>query len=154
MIAAYLGGQPDDAFASPVRADPAGLPPMLIQVGSEEVLLSDSLTFAHKSALAGIEVRLHVAPEMPHATYQEKSTQYYPRDALRMGMEGHVTLRVEIDRRGKIHGVRVIKKAGYGFDEAAVRMMWKFKFTPARTRDGQPVDFLLTWGITFRPSDW
>ncbi len=64
---AYLGGKPDDAFTSPVRADPSGLPPMLIQVGSEEVLLSDSITFANNAAMAGIEVKLHVAPEMPHA---------------------------------------------------------------------------------------
>jgi len=67
FAALYLGGKPDNAFTSPVRADPAGLPPMLIQVGSEEVLLSDSLTFAGKAALAGIEVTLHVAPGMPHA---------------------------------------------------------------------------------------
>lgn len=68
MVAkAYLGGQADNAFTSPVRADPSGLPPMLIQVGSEEVLLSDSITFANNAAMAGIEVKLHVAPEMPHA---------------------------------------------------------------------------------------
>jgi acetyl esterase/lipase len=64
---AYLGAAGDDAFTSPVRADPAGLPPMLIQVGSEEVLLSDSTSFAANAALAGIEVRLHVWAEMPHA---------------------------------------------------------------------------------------
>jgi acetyl esterase/lipase len=40
---------------------------MLIQVGSEEVLLSDSITFANNAAMAGIEVKLYVAPEMPHA---------------------------------------------------------------------------------------
>ena len=67
VAAAYLGGKPDNAFTSPVRADLAGLPPMLIQVGSEEVLLSDSLTFANRAAMAGVEVKLHVWPEMPHA---------------------------------------------------------------------------------------
>jgi len=67
LAAAYLGGQPDNPLTSPVRADPTGLPPMLIQVGGDEVLLSDSLTFANHAALAGIEVQLHVWPEMPHA---------------------------------------------------------------------------------------
>ena len=67
VSAAYLGGKPDNSFTSPVRADPTGLPPMLIQVGSEEVLLSDSLTFADHAAMAGVEVKLHVWPEMPHA---------------------------------------------------------------------------------------
>ena len=64
---AYLGNSGDNNFTSPVRADPSGLPPMLIQVGSEEVLLSDSIAFANNAAMAGIEVKLHVAPEMPHA---------------------------------------------------------------------------------------
>jgi monoterpene epsilon-lactone hydrolase len=65
--ATFLNGQPDDPFASPVRADLDGLSPMLIQVGTEEVLLSDSLNFANRASLAGLEVRLHVWPEMPHA---------------------------------------------------------------------------------------
>ncbi len=67
VAAAYLGGQPDNPLTSPVRADPTGLPPMLIQVGSDEVLLSDSLTFANHAALVGVEVKLHVWAEMPHA---------------------------------------------------------------------------------------
>jgi epsilon-lactone hydrolase len=67
LATAYLNGKPDNPFTSPVRADPAGLPPMLIQVGGEEALLSDSLTFANRAALAGVDVKLHVWPEMPHA---------------------------------------------------------------------------------------
>jgi acetyl esterase/lipase len=67
VAAAYLGGQKDNPIASPVRADPSGLPPMLIQVGSEEVLLSDSLTFASNAAMTGIDVKLHVGAGMPHA---------------------------------------------------------------------------------------
>src|SRR5258708_22536616 len=67
VSAAYLGGKADNPLTSPVRADPAGLPPMLIQVGSEEVLLSDSLSFATRAAMAEVDVRLHVWPEMPHA---------------------------------------------------------------------------------------
>jgi len=66
LATAYLGGKPDNAFTSPVRADPAGLPPTLIRVSSEEVLLSDSLNFASRAAMAGVDVRLHVWPEMPH----------------------------------------------------------------------------------------
>lgn len=40
----YLDGKPDNPFTSPVRGDLAGLPPVLIQVGGEEALLSDSRT--------------------------------------------------------------------------------------------------------------
>jgi epsilon-lactone hydrolase len=66
LATAYLGGKPDNAFTSPVRGDPTGLPPTLIQVSSEEVLLSDSLNFANRAAMAGVDMRLHVWPEMPH----------------------------------------------------------------------------------------
>jgi acetyl esterase/lipase len=64
--AAFLGGRRDDQFTSPVRANLSGLAPMLIQVGTEEVLLSDSLTFAGRAALAGVDVTLRVWAEMPH----------------------------------------------------------------------------------------
>lgn len=67
VATAYLGNQPDNPLASPVRADVSGLPPMLIQVGSEEVLLSDSTTFANNAAMTGIDVSLRVWAGMPHA---------------------------------------------------------------------------------------
>ena len=52
---------------SPLNADLAGLPPLLIQVGSDEVLLGDSTRLAHRAALAGTDVTLRVWPEMVHA---------------------------------------------------------------------------------------
>src|SRR5208282_5901363 len=53
-------------WASPVNGELSGLPPVMIQVGTDEVLLSESLAFAEKAALQGINVRLHVWPEMVH----------------------------------------------------------------------------------------
>ncbi len=67
VATAYLGNRPDNPLASPVRADVSGLPPMLIQVGSEEVLLSDSTTFASNAAMTSIDVTLRVWSGMPHA---------------------------------------------------------------------------------------
>ena len=64
--AAFLGDRRDDAYTSPVRADLSGLPLIMIQVGTEEVLLSDSLTFVNRAALAGQGVRLDVWSGMPH----------------------------------------------------------------------------------------
>jgi epsilon-lactone hydrolase len=64
--AAFLNRHRDDPITSPVHADLTGLPPTLIQVGTEEVLLSDSLDLAHHAALAGLDLELHVWPEMPH----------------------------------------------------------------------------------------
>ena len=51
---------------SPVFANVAGLPPTLIQVGDDEILLSDSTRFAEKMKSAGCEVELEVWPEMWH----------------------------------------------------------------------------------------
>ena len=65
--AMYLAGHdPTDPLASPVRGDWTGAPPMLIQVGDIEVLLDDALTLAERVRDAGVDVTLHVEPEMPH----------------------------------------------------------------------------------------
>jgi acetyl esterase/lipase len=67
MAKEYLGdADPADPLASPVNGDLAGLPPMLIHVGSEEALLGDSLLLAERAGHARVEVRLEVWPEMIH----------------------------------------------------------------------------------------
>lgn len=53
-------------LVSPVFADVEGLPPMFIQVGDDEILLSDSERMADACIAAGIEVELEVWPEMWH----------------------------------------------------------------------------------------
>ncbi len=53
-------------LVSPVFANVEGLPPMLIQVGDHEILLSDSERLADECVAAGIDVELEVWPEMWH----------------------------------------------------------------------------------------
>jgi epsilon-lactone hydrolase len=66
-IEIYLkGADPRAPLASPYFGDLQGLPPMLIQIGSHELLLSDSMRFAQKAKEAGVEVTLEVWPEMQH----------------------------------------------------------------------------------------
>lgn len=60
------GGDPRDPLASPLYADPTGLPPCYIQVGDEEVLLDDAVRFAERAKAAGVDVTLDVFPEMQH----------------------------------------------------------------------------------------
>jgi monoterpene epsilon-lactone hydrolase len=63
----YLGtAKPDALLVSPLFADLTGLPPTLIQVGDQELLLSDSLRFAEKAEAAGVDVTLEVWPGMWH----------------------------------------------------------------------------------------
>jgi acetyl esterase/lipase len=56
----------DDPLVSPVYADLHGLPPMLIQVGTRERLLSDSVRLARNARLAGVDVTLDVWDGMWH----------------------------------------------------------------------------------------
>ena len=53
-------------LVSPVFANVAGLPPVYIQVGDDEILLSDSTRFADKMQAAGIKVDIDIWPEMWH----------------------------------------------------------------------------------------
>lgn len=63
----YLAGADmRSPLASPIYADLHGLAPLLIQVGGHEVLLDDSTRLAVAAAHAGVDVRLHVFPEMQH----------------------------------------------------------------------------------------
>lgn len=67
MAANYLnGGDVADPIASPIHADLSGLPPTLIQVGSEEALLSDSTTLAERAGAAKVDVTLEIWPGMIH----------------------------------------------------------------------------------------
>ncbi|WP_054313337.1 alpha/beta hydrolase [Mesorhizobium sp. 1M-11] len=63
----YMNGvDPRSPSASPLFAPHGGLPPMLIQVGGAEVLLSDSERLSEAAAQAGVEVILEVAEGLPH----------------------------------------------------------------------------------------
>jgi acetyl esterase/lipase len=63
----YAGDTPlDDPGVSPLFADLGGLPPMLIQTGLDEVLLSDSTRLAERARASGVDVTLDLAPGMWH----------------------------------------------------------------------------------------
>ncbi|MBW2245361.1 MAG: alpha/beta hydrolase fold domain-containing protein [Deltaproteobacteria bacterium] len=63
----YIGDvPPEDRFISPVFADFDGLPPILGQVGSTEILLDDTVRAAAQANRAGVPFFLEVWNEMPH----------------------------------------------------------------------------------------
>ena len=70
----YTAGQ-DAAVGliSPVFADLSGLPPLIIQAGTHEVLLDDAVRLARHAAIADVEVTLDITPQVPHV-FQA----YYP----------------------------------------------------------------------------
>lgn len=66
----YLGAR-DRAhpLASPALADLSGLPPILVQVGSIEILLDDAIAIAASAGAAGTHVTLEVLPGLPHVPH-------------------------------------------------------------------------------------
>jgi len=70
--------------------------------------------------------------------FVSKALPKYPRLARELGKEGTVLLRLTIDERGRLIDVEVVKRAGSGFDEEAVRAVKSSTFRPA-TRGGKPV---------------
>jgi acetyl esterase/lipase len=64
----YLAGaDPRTPYASPLYGDPTGLPPVLIQVGSDEILRDDAARMAGKLQRHNPRSRLEIWPRMPHA---------------------------------------------------------------------------------------
>jgi monoterpene epsilon-lactone hydrolase len=63
----HMAGQ-DAALGliSPIFADLSGPPPLLIQVGSHEVLLDDAVRLARQAATADVEVILDITSGVPH----------------------------------------------------------------------------------------
>jgi acetyl esterase/lipase len=63
----YVGaGDLADGLISPIFADLTGLPPLLVQVGSHEILLDDATRLAARAAAADVAVTLEVTPQVPH----------------------------------------------------------------------------------------
>ncbi|MBI3993099.1 MAG: alpha/beta hydrolase [Candidatus Lambdaproteobacteria bacterium] len=63
----YIGNEdPRNPLASPLFGDPAGLPPLLFQVGTHEILLDDALRMAERARAAGVEVTLERGEGLMH----------------------------------------------------------------------------------------
>ncbi len=67
FVGYYLAGaDPRSPYISPLYGEPAGLPPTIIQVGSDEVLRDDAVRMAERMRAAGCRVELEIWPRMPH----------------------------------------------------------------------------------------
>jgi epsilon-lactone hydrolase len=66
-VSDYTSGE-DAALGliSPVFADLSGLPPLIIQAGTYEVLLDDAVRLARQAATADVKVTLDITPRVPH----------------------------------------------------------------------------------------
>ena len=77
------GALPNHPLASPVFADVTGLPPILVQIGENELMLSDAIRLASHLAENRVRVNLEVWPQMPHAWHFFQSFLPEAEQALR-----------------------------------------------------------------------
>ena len=74
----------------------------------------------------------------------------YPEEALSAGLEGLVVLEAIVDEQGRVgHDIKVVRRLGHGFDEAAVAAVRQWRFRPA-TRDGKPIKVRRIFPILFQ----
>jgi len=82
----YRGGTAGEGRGGqllPLNADLSGLAPLLIQVGSAEILLDDSTRLAARAGAADVSVRLEIWPNMPHVWHLFGFMLSEGRDAIR-----------------------------------------------------------------------
>jgi epsilon-lactone hydrolase len=67
LVRSYLGeSDPRNPLASPLYGDLAGLPPVRVHVGDDEVLLDDSRRYVERAITAGVDAKLDIWMGMPH----------------------------------------------------------------------------------------
>jgi len=145
---------PPPVFGVPLEATVDGNSPVAVPVGNTLMTkerkpapaqpaaplpASDGPVFAPVSEL--------YVSQMPTVVREVKAD--YPAEANQQSLEGSVLLLVGIDHTGKVRSVKLAQRGGHGFDEAAVKALWQFKFSPAVSNDGKPVDYVIKYRVTF-----
>lgn len=103
-----------------------------------------------KSEDADIFVAYDTAPELKGGYDFIRRNLKYPDLARQAGIEGKVLIKAVIDEQGNVLKAEVLKEDGnVGFGQAAIDVVMKCKFTPARQRD-KNVKVAITLPITFK----
>ncbi|TXB66287.1 TonB family protein [Phaeodactylibacter luteus] len=97
------------------------------------------------------------APEAQQACSQKKMMEFiqqhlqYPEAAKKGGHEGKVIVQFTVNKAGQAEGIKVVKSAGYGMDEAAVAVVGQMpSWQPATAADGSPIAAQMTIPFSFR----
>ncbi len=88
------------------------------------------------------DVYIKSMPEIDNEDCGRKAQ--YPAEAQQLGIEGRVNLRVELDEKGHVHGIKVLSGLGHGLDEEAkYTLTHRCKFSPAVQTDGKAVPYVI-----------
>ncbi|HEV8658354.1 MAG TPA: energy transducer TonB [Thermoanaerobaculia bacterium] len=74
----------------------------------------------------------------------------YTEAARKNRVEGYVLLDIRIDKTGDVRDIVILQELPWGLPQAASDAVKQWKFRPATTRDGTPVESLISEGVTFR----
>ena len=89
------------------------------------------------------------APHVIPPELLEQAEPVYPEAAREAGLEARVTLRLDLDREGRVTHAEVVEPQGHGFDEAALRAAEQLSFQPA-SREGQPIAVRILFHYDFK----
>lgn len=74
----------------------------------------------------------------------------YPAEARKLGIEGKVRLRVDVDKKGRVVKVQILQDPGGGLGKAAAKAIKGFLFSPAIGLNSKPVDYRITYTYVFK----
>jgi acetyl esterase/lipase len=84
LVRSYLGeSDPKNRLASPLYGDLAGLHPVRVHVGDDEVLLDDSRRYVERAVAAGVDAQLDIWMGMPHGFVNGVGNMQAANQALR-----------------------------------------------------------------------
>lgn len=102
--------------------------------------------------MKGFEAAAANHPEEPPKMLNKELPFHYPPTLFAQKVQGNVTLRLFVDRNGRVRpeSTQVVETSGYGsFDSAAVRGSQELRFVPAKTR-GEPQPVTILFPVYFR----
>jgi len=70
---------------------------------------------------------------------------------LRARISGVVLIDIVIERDGRVSGYRVLKRLPFGLSEAAIDAVSRWRYTPGRDANGNPVVSVITASVPFKP---
>jgi TonB family protein len=89
------------------------------------------------------------APDIQRPVPVKKTEPLYTEEARLAGVEGTVLVSAQLDEKGRLSDMKVVKGLGYGLDENAIDCVRQWQFRPAM-RNGEPVPTKVFIGVNFR----
>ena len=140
------------AVLAALDASPAAPPRFVLAVGPGTHGLSANSASAESAEDPGLGGSDEPVPEArvdTAATLLSGTSASYTAEAEALGIEANVPLEIVINRRGAVESARVLAHVGYGLDQAALRGIRGYRFSPAR-RAGRAQAVRMRWLMRFQ----